>query len=166
MCNHSNNYQGLRAATVFSLTGDGIPFVYYGTEQYYGGCNDPKNRESLWQDMNTSSDLYQIIAKVNAQRKTSEIWNYDFVQRYAATKFYAFSRGKFLVALTNTSNDQSYKVTYHPFDEGETVCNIFWPTTDCQQVSGGVNVYLLGGESKIYVPQSMLSPDVLSSVVA
>jgi len=37
------------------------------------------------------------------------------------------------------------------------VCNIFWPTTDCQTVSGGVNVYLLGGESKIYVPQGMLA---------
>merc|ERR1719454_863256 len=58
MCNHSGNKQGLRAATVFSLTGNGIPFVYYGTEQYYGGCNDPANRESLWQDMDTSSDLY------------------------------------------------------------------------------------------------------------
>jgi alpha-amylase len=48
LCNHKGNNQGLRAATVFSLTGDGIPFVYYGTEQYYGGCNDPQNRESLW----------------------------------------------------------------------------------------------------------------------
>lgn len=56
----------LRNATVFSLTTRGIPFVYYGTEQYYAGGADPANRESLWQSMNTSSDLYQIIAKVNA----------------------------------------------------------------------------------------------------
>lgn len=48
LCNHNGNQQGLRAATVFSLTGLGIPFVYYGTEQYYSGCNDPQNRESLW----------------------------------------------------------------------------------------------------------------------
>jgi glycosidase len=26
---------------VFSLTGRGIPFVYYGTEQFYAGGNDP-----------------------------------------------------------------------------------------------------------------------------
>ena len=73
--NHDNarflhNFGGknaqLRAATVFTLTGRGIPFVYYGTEQYYGGGNDPANRESLWNAMNTSSDFYQIIAKVNA----------------------------------------------------------------------------------------------------
>ena len=42
------------------------------------------------------------------------------------------------------------------------MCNIFYPTTDCQQVSGGVNVYLLNGESKIYVPQSALSAEVLA----
>jgi len=64
--NHSGKNTQLRAATVFSLTTRGIPFVYYGTEQYYGGGNDPANRESLWNDMNTQSDLYQIIAKVNA----------------------------------------------------------------------------------------------------
>lgn len=164
--NHDNarflhNFSGknaqLRNATVFSLTTRGIPFVYYGTEQYYGGGNDPANRESLWNAMNTSSDLYQIIAKVNAQRKKSQIWNQAWVERYSATNFYSYSRGKFLVALTNSTNVQNYKVTYTPFSDGETVCNIFWPTTDCQVVSGGVNVYLLNGESKIYVPKGDLA---------
>jgi hypothetical protein len=48
-------------------------------------------------------------------------------------------------------------VTYHPFTEGEVVCNIFYPTTDCQTVKGGVNVYLSNGESKIYVPKGDLA---------
>ena len=80
--------------------------MYYGTEQYYGGGNDPANRESLWNDMNTQSDLYQIIAKVNAQRKHSQIWDQEWVQKYSSSNFYAFSRGKFLVALTNSNNTQ------------------------------------------------------------
>merc|ERR1712176_1450080 len=112
--------------------------------------------------MNTSTDFYQLIAKVNAQRKASQIWNQQQVQRYADDTFYSYSRGKFLVALTN-SGTQNRKVTYHPFDEGETVCNIFYPTTDCQQVSGGADVYLLNGESKIYVPQSKLAAEVLAT---
>lgn len=163
--NHDNarflsNFGGkkteLKAATVFSLTTRGIPFVYYGTEQYYSGGNDPANRESLWNDMNTSTDFYQLIAKVNAQRKASKIWNYEWVQRYADQTFYAFSRGEFLVALTN-SGTQSRQVTYSPFAEGTEVCNIFYPDTDCQVVSNGVNVYLSNGESKIYVPKSSLA---------
>jgi hypothetical protein len=52
-------------------------------------------------------------------------------------------------------------VTYTPFSEGETVCNIFYPTTDCQKVSNGVNVTLSNGESKIYVPQNKLAGEVL-----
>lgn len=155
--NHPGKNAQLRSATVFSLTGRGIPFVYYGTEQYYSGGNDPANRESLWQAMNTNSDLYKIISKVNGQRKKSQIWNQPWVQRYAQTNFYAFSRGKFLVALTNSNNTQNFQVTYHPFTEGEVVCNIFYPTTDCQTVKGGVNVYLGNGESKIYVPKGDLA---------
>lgn len=57
-------------------------------------------------------------------------------------------------------------MTYHPFSEGETVCNIFYPTTDCQTVSGGVNVYLANGESKIYVPQSMIANEILLDTAA
>lgn len=45
-------------ALTFALTGPGIPFYYYGSEQAYAGGNDPQNRESLWQDMNTNFDIY------------------------------------------------------------------------------------------------------------
>ena len=107
------------------------------------------------------TDFYQMITKINAQRKQSQIWNDEQVERYVDDNFFSFSRGKFLVALTNSGNTQQRKVTYHPFSEGETVCNIFYPTTDCQQVSGGVDVYLLNGESKIYVPQGDLAEAVL-----
>lgn len=94
-----------------------------------------------------------MIAKIHAQRKASEVWNQDYVERYVEDNFYAFSRGEFLVALTNQSNDKEIKVTFHPFNEGDTVCNIFNPTSDCQTVTkDGVDVYLKGGESKIYVP--------------
>ncbi len=42
------------------------------------------------------------------------------------------------------------------------MCNIFYPTTDCQAVSGGVDIYLNVGESKIYVPKGSLA--VMTSV--
>ena len=100
----------------------------------------------------TDGDFYQMIAKINAQRKASKIWDNSYVERHVDDSFFAYSRGEFLVALTNSGSTQERKVTYHPFTEGETVCNIFYPTTDCQKISSGVDVYLLNGESKIYVP--------------
>jgi alpha-amylase len=101
---YSGEKVGFRSAMTFSLTSRGIPFSYYGSEQYYAGGADPKNRESLWQDYNTSSDLYQQIAAINAQRKASQIWNEEQVQRYADDSFYSFSRGKFLTAFTNSES--------------------------------------------------------------
>jgi len=157
LCNFPNAFAQLRNATVFSLTTRGIPFVYYGTEQYFYGCNDPANRESLWNAMNPDQDFYIIIQRVNAQRKKSQIWTEEWVDRYHDNNFFAFSRGRFMVALTNTTTRQHFKVTYTPFNDGEVVCNIFWPTQDCQTVDGGVDVWLLYGESKIYVPQNMLA---------
>jgi alpha-amylase len=101
--------------------------------------------------------LYQIIKKVNAQRKASQIWNHAYVERYVDDSFFAFSRGEFLVALTNNGSSQQRQVTYSPFANGTVVCNIFYPTTDCQTTNNGVNVYLSNGESKIYVPKSSLA---------
>jgi len=112
LCNHPNKKAQLRNATVFSLTARGIPFVYYGTEQYFYGCADPENRESLWNAMNPDIDFYILIQRVNAQRQKSQIWNQEWVERYHAENFYAYSRGKFLVALTNSTNQQHYQVTY------------------------------------------------------
>ncbi|KDO27882.1 hypothetical protein SPRG_07154 [Saprolegnia parasitica CBS 223.65] len=157
MHKYPNKQAQLRAATVFSLTTEGIPFVYYGTEQYYGGGVDPANREALWTNLDTTSDLYKILSVVHRQRKKSQIWLSPWVERYAADNFYSFSRGAFLVALTNSNAQQHVKVTYHPFKDGDIVCNIFWPKDDCQTVAGGVDIYLNNGESKIYVLKSMLA---------
>ena len=43
--NGNSNHQRFKAALAFALTARGIPFYYYGSEQAYGGGNDPKNRE-------------------------------------------------------------------------------------------------------------------------
>ena len=34
----------LKVLNAFALTSVGIPIVYYGTEQYFSGGNDPNNR--------------------------------------------------------------------------------------------------------------------------
>jgi glycosidase len=36
---------------VLALTSVGIPIVYYGSEQYFTGGNDPNNREILWRNL-------------------------------------------------------------------------------------------------------------------
>jgi len=95
-----------------------------------------------------------MTAKIVNARKAHAVWNSPHLERYVDDNFYAFSRGDFFVALTNTPNTINRSVTYHPFGEGQTVCNIFFPS-DCIAVKGGVlPITLLGGEAKIFVPKT------------
>lgn len=43
-----NDLDALENALFYLLTMDGIPCIYYGTEQAYNGGNDPTNREDMW----------------------------------------------------------------------------------------------------------------------
>jgi len=154
--NGNSDHKGLEAATIFSMFSEGIPIVYYGTEQYFGGGNDPANREPLWNNFDKSSNLYKMLKASNDVRKSHQVWSGKYVERYIDDHFLAFSRNDVLICLTNTDNFGSKFVSSLPFDEGETVCNIF-DSSDCQTVQGGINVDLSGYLTKVYVKKSSLS---------
>ena len=82
--NRCNDRSKFTNAVVFSLIWEGVPVFYYGGEQYYSGGADPNNREPLWDNYNTGTDLYKILAKTNKVRKEQSIWNHEIVQRYCS----------------------------------------------------------------------------------
>lgn len=105
--------------------------------------------------MNTDSELYKHAAAINGARKAHEIWSHPVEEKYVTDNFYAYARGDFLVALTNSRDTQDITVPNAPFSDGTEVCNIFWPETDCQTIQGGnINVHLENGEAKIYIPKT------------
>ena len=146
-----NNRAKFTNAVVFSLLWEGVPVFYYGGEQYYAGGEDPNNREPLWDNYNTNSELYKILGKVHDLRKKVEIWNLEIVQRYADDNFYSFSRGDVLACFTNTVSLQR-TITYHAYNEGDKLCNIL-DTDDCVSVSGGAININMGEYPKIYLKQ-------------
>jgi len=153
----TSDMQLYKSAICFTLMSTGIPIIYYGTEQGFYGGNDPDNREDLWPTgYNTNTPLYNFISTVVAYRKKAQVWNYPQVQRYADDSFYAFTRGNTFVATTNAGSNSGgtqRTITYHPYANGQKLCNLFYPTTDCVVVANGqFNVYLLNGECKIYYP--------------
>ena len=135
------------------MTGRGIPFYYYGSEQAYAGGNDPQNREVMGNNMNTDSDIYKFTAAINKARKAHSIWNQPMTERYVLDNVYSFSRGDFMVALTNSNNQVNIQPST-PWSDGTKICNIFYPDSDCQTVANGgkMNLTLMNGEAKIYVP--------------
>ena len=146
-----NNRAKFTNAVVFSLLWEGVPVFYYGGEQYYAGGEDPNNREPLWDNYNTNSELYKILGKVHDLRKKVEIWNLEIVQRYADDNFYSFSRGNVLACFTNTISLQR-TITYHAYNEGDKLCNIL-DTDDCVSVSGGAININMGEYPKVYLKQ-------------
>lgn len=143
-------YKNALAMTLFT---SGIPIVYYGSEQEYDGGYDPNNRESLWPNYDTSSEMYKFIQTLVTTRKSHEISSQPQIQRYSSTNFYAFSRGDVLVCLTNSGgSDVSVTLTYIPYENGVTVCNAL-NMDDCITVTNGsLSVTMNGGLPKVYVP--------------
>lgn len=154
--NHWGHWDRLKSALAFNFFAKGIPILYYGTEQGYSGDDDPHNREQLWPNFNVQHPLYRYIKKIIELRKKFRIWEEDQIERYVQHNVYAFSRGKVLVAVTNTHSRVEYHFGSTPYDDGEVVCNIFHPS-DCVRVRNHhLHVVLNDGEPKIYVPQKEL----------
>ena len=65
---------GLRNALVLNMTAQGVPCLYYGTEQDFSGGNDPANREVLWAPLGpgyvTTGVTFTHIQKLLKLRKT------------------------------------------------------------------------------------------------
>lgn len=63
--------KALRAALTYLLTMDGIPCIYYGTEQDFSGGNDPANRENMWLNdgFNTGGETFRHIQRLIELRK-------------------------------------------------------------------------------------------------
>jgi len=58
-----------------------------------------------------------------------------------------------------TSKFYSVKKTIitHDFVNGEVICNVFYPEDDCITIADNkFELYLLNGESKIFIPKSLL----------
>jgi alpha-amylase len=90
-----------KTALTFALFSQGIPIVYYGSEQGFNGGNDPANREPLWTAMNTASPLYTFVQTLVSVRKSHQVWNFPHIERWCDDTFYAFTRGDVLIAVTN-----------------------------------------------------------------
>jgi alpha-amylase len=66
----------------FVILSDGIPIIYAGQEQHYSGAGDPANREATWlSGYDTTSELYQFIAKTN-QIRNHAIWQNETYLSY------------------------------------------------------------------------------------
>jgi len=106
----------LHLALAFLLTIDGIPCIYYGTEQGFDGGNDPGNREVLWDTgYDTTGDTFVTTRDLIALRKaitplrrgdSTVVWATDHTGDEDDAGIFAFERsvdGDRALVVFNTS---------------------------------------------------------------
>ena len=112
----------VHALSIPLYTPQGIPIIYYGTEQGFQGPKDPNNRESLWPHYDTTTVLFMAISNMTRFRSRigSSLYSAAQVERYSDDEFFAFTRGDVFVAVTNIGSGGSLTrtITYHPYSEG------------------------------------------------
>ena len=150
-CQSSYKRKALRNGIIFTLFFEGIPIFYYGDEQYFNGGSDPKNREILFGKYNTQSDIYQMVKIANSVRKMFKIYDYDFIRRYADEHYYAFTRGKVLIIISDGTPDKTkITLTKHGFEENDKLCNEI-NRNECVDVKDNKIEVTMDGEPKIFV---------------
>lgn len=60
-----------KSALTFVAFSQGIPIIYYGSEQGFSGGADPNNREALWTSLNPNSEMYNYIKVLINTRKAN-----------------------------------------------------------------------------------------------
>ncbi|XP_067657056.1 uncharacterized protein [Haliotis asinina] len=150
----------LRNALVFVFFSQGIPVVYYGTEQLFHGGADPDNRESLWPHFDNTTAMYQFIRQLADARKFSGVSFGDLNQNvvYVDNDTLVLTRGdnpsQLLIAVTNVGKSQgSVQKTVHNLTDtgsGAVFVNI-WDNKDRVTVNDGVlTISLTNGQPKIF----------------
>ncbi|KAJ7159673.1 glycoside hydrolase family 13 protein [Mycena filopes] len=108
-------------AMTWVFAGDGIPVLYYGQEQGYGGGADPDNREALWlSGYMMDKPLVAHVKALNAARKLAIAKNPDFLTSEAAwipqsnPSALMLSKPPLLTLLTNIgANSSAEQPTWH-----------------------------------------------------
>jgi glycosidase len=80
--------RALRAAISYLMTQQGIPCLYYGTEQDFAGGNDPANREPLWwSGYSRDGETFRWTSRMARWRRTyPALRRGDFNLRWTTTR--------------------------------------------------------------------------------
>ena len=165
----------LKSALTYLFTEDGIPCLYYGTEQGLAGGNDPANREPLWPTgYDTSGDVFQHIAALTELRAQHDaLRRGDLTLRWVTDRtgdeedagIVAFERSyddETLLVVINTDDDATRATSFEGsdmpvgFSPGTTLREIFPVGSDRSWVvdaSGKIKVEVGPRDGVVLAPE-------------
>lgn len=142
---------GLHLALLYVMTSQGIPCIYYGTEQRFDGGNDPANREDMWlSGFDREAPTYQWVQKLSRLRGAypalrrgdqSVAWASERFEAESDAGIFAYERmggyaqGGYALIVLNTSQTQDSTTAFED------------TTMVVSQPDGAVLVDVIAGES-------------------
>ncbi len=151
----------LHNALFLLLTMDGMPCIYYGTEQEFDGGNDPSNREDLWTSgYDTSGRTFKWTQKLIALRKayvalrrgdTQVVWASEHSDAESDAGIFAFERfggdagENYALAIMNNSR----RATASPEFMDTRMTVSVAPGTVLVDVLGGDSQYTVQGDGSL-----------------
>lgn len=163
--NSNGDVAALRNALTLLFTEDGIPDLYYGTEQEFSGGNDPANREVLWTTgMPTTGDTFAHIANLAGIRRsyvalrrgdTKVVWSSPHVGQEDDAGIFAFERtggdagaNAYALVVLNTNGFKTSSTS-----NGGSVLQTHWPpgTTFVDVLDPAQATYASDGNAQLQV---------------
>jgi glycosidase len=107
----SDDRKHLHEALAFILTARGIPCIYYGSEQYLEGGNDPDNRRKM-PGFSETTTAFSLIKQLSVLRNANEALAYgSTTERWINSNVYIYERKFYdsvvVVAINKASSGQS-----------------------------------------------------------
>ena len=117
----------LKVALTFLYTAQGIPCLYYGTEQAFNGRKDPYDREdmfagqfewgpSLGDNFNMTHPLFQLVARLNNFRRL-----YPALQNGIQSNLWSNANGPGLFAYARRLGTQEVFVVFNTVNTNQTL---------------------------------------------
>lgn len=140
--NYTSDVALLKSAMAYTILGDGIPIIYYGSEHQFRGVKDPENREPLWPSgYDTDAPLYKLAAACNMARNAigaladysywSSYWTWKIKMVTWEDEYIVFRKGydhSLVTILTNRGGNSGklgpYRVVDTNFNEGEKIMDV------------------------------------------
>ena len=126
----------LRSALMYIFTWDGIPCVYYGTEQLFAGGVDPKNREDMfggnpalgYAPFATDNDTFKLVQGLIDMRKAHSALRRGTVSPAWSTTVAGARRDAGIFAFEREADDETALIVLNTGDQdGSETCA---PTTE------------------------------------
>lgn len=136
------------------LTSRGVPTIYYGTEQYLTGNNDPENRKPM-PAFDTETTSYKVISSLAELRKSNLAVGYgDTTERWINSDVYIYERkfGDSVVVTAINKGTSDYPIsnlfTTLPAGQYQDVMNNILDGNEISVNStGAVNTFTLSAKS-------------------